>query len=162
MQAALSVHDLAARQVVWQRLALWLGTLGWRRRWRRIRRLGAGVVRRLAGLQFLRPQFELLDLAADPLRRAAELHPPQLGDLELEFLDLQRLDLYRRLRRLERVLARQRKRAQRVGFGGQFGSGERHAETYQGQDWRRSELTESEPSQTSIGCCGNGGATVRR
>jgi hypothetical protein len=44
------MHDVAARQVVWQRLALWPGALGWRRRWRRIRRLGAGVVHRLAGL----------------------------------------------------------------------------------------------------------------
>jgi hypothetical protein len=62
------------------------------------------------------------------------LHAPQLGDLELEFLDLQRLDLHRRLRRLECALASPRKRAQRVRIGGQFGSGERHATNYQGHN----------------------------
>jgi hypothetical protein len=34
-----------------------------------------------AGFQLLEPQFELLDLPGQSLRRAAELHPPQLGDL---------------------------------------------------------------------------------
>ena len=33
--------------------------------------------------------LELFDLPGQPLRGAAELHPPQLGDLELELLDLQ-------------------------------------------------------------------------
>ena len=56
-------------------------------------------VRRLAGLQLLQPEFELLDLAGDLLRRAAELHPAQLGDLELELLDLQGAALNRQLGR---------------------------------------------------------------
>ena len=126
------------------------------------RRLGAGGVRGLAGLQFLEPQFELLDLAADPLRGAAELHPAQLGDLELELLDLQRLDLHRRLRRLQLALAGQREGAQRVRIGGQFGGGERHATELSSPDWSRTRIKESELCQTSIGCCGGGGATVRR
>jgi hypothetical protein len=33
------------------------------------------------GFQLFEPQFELLDLPGHSLRRAAELHPPQLGDL---------------------------------------------------------------------------------
>jgi hypothetical protein len=32
-------------------------------------------------------ELEGLDLAHDPLRRAAQLHQPQLTDLELEILD---------------------------------------------------------------------------
>ena len=41
------------------------------------------------GFQLLEPQFELLDVPGQSLRRAAELHPPQLGDLEFELLDFQ-------------------------------------------------------------------------
>ena len=62
------MHDLLARQMLGQRLALRPGALGRRRRRRRISGLGAGGVGSLAALQFLQPQFELLDLATDPLR----------------------------------------------------------------------------------------------
>jgi hypothetical protein len=39
------------------------------------------LIFRFVGFQLLEPQFELLDLPGQSLRRAAELHPPQLGDL---------------------------------------------------------------------------------
>jgi hypothetical protein len=48
-------------------LALRLGTLAlWRRRW--LAGFGAGGVFGRAGFQFLEPEFEPLDLLADPLR----------------------------------------------------------------------------------------------
>jgi hypothetical protein len=109
-----------------------------------------------------RPQFELLDLAAGPPRRAAELRPAQLGNLELELPDLQCPDLHRHLCRLQRALTGQREGAQGVRIVGQFAGGEQHARNYQGQGWQRKEAKESEPCQTSTGCYGNGGATVRR
>src|SRR5260221_10125908 len=73
-----------------------------------VRRLGLDHVFGFAGLELLEPEFELLDLAGDPLRRPAELHAAQLGDLELELLDLQRGELDRDLGRLE-LRARGRK-----------------------------------------------------
>jgi hypothetical protein len=65
------MHDLLARQMIRQRLALrlradWFWT---------IIRHGCGDCFSLAGLQFFELQFELLDLAADPFRRTAKLHP---------------------------------------------------------------------------------------
>ena len=46
--------------------------------------------RRIAlGLEFLKRQFELLDLAAELFGRRAELHPPQPGDLSAQGIDEQ-------------------------------------------------------------------------
>ena len=71
--------------------------------------LGFQVGRRIevgcALLQVLERQHELVELGA-PLRGGAEALPPELGDLELELLDL---DLERKPRRLGE---------RRVGFGG--------------------------------------------
>ena len=50
------------------------------------------IVRRLDHLQFLEPQFQLLDLMGELLRGAAKLHAPEPRDLDLELLDLQALD----------------------------------------------------------------------
>ncbi len=75
------MHDLLARQMLGQRLALRLARA--RGSAPRVRSASAlGGIFGLAGLQLLELQFELLDLAGDPLRRPAELHPAQLGDLE--------------------------------------------------------------------------------
>ena len=65
------MHDLLARQMIGQRLALWFGALtGRRRRFGGIGP-GVGIGFRLgfgrAGFQFLKPQFELFDLPGDPL-----------------------------------------------------------------------------------------------
>jgi hypothetical protein len=76
------MHNLLARQMIGQRLALRLGVLADRRRGSR--RFGFCDFFGLSGFQFLKPQFELLDLATDALRRPAKLHPAQLGNLELE------------------------------------------------------------------------------
>ena len=38
--------------------------------------------------QLIQPQFQLLDLPGQLLRLAPELHPPQLGDQQLQMLDL--------------------------------------------------------------------------
>lgn len=46
------------------------------------RRLG------LVGLQVFQLQLQLLDLVVQLFRLAAELHAPQLGDLQLEVFDL--------------------------------------------------------------------------
>src|SRR5208337_1915232 len=123
------MHDLLARQMVRQRLALRLAALADRSH--RFGGIGLSFGFRggfgLAGFQFLKPQFELLDLAGDALRRAAKLHAAQLGDLQLELLDLQRLVLHRELRYLKLALAGQGEGAQRDHLGGQFGGGERHA-----------------------------------
>jgi hypothetical protein len=43
--------------------------------------------RRFAFLQILQHQLELLDLGVELLRRAPELHPPQLGELRLVLFD---------------------------------------------------------------------------
>jgi hypothetical protein len=73
------VHDRTARQVVRQRAFALAGLLPGSE--------AAGLLCSLAdlfgyaGFQLLEPQFELLDLPGQSLRRAAELHPPQLGDL---------------------------------------------------------------------------------
>ena len=123
------MHHLLARQMLRQWLALWLGPLA--DRWRRIGNLSLGFRNDLglAGFQFLQPQFKLFDLAAAPLRRAAKLHAPQLGNLELELFDLQRFVLNREFRHLQLTLAGQGKGAQFIRIGGQFGRGERHGPT---------------------------------
>jgi hypothetical protein len=69
------MHDIVSRQMIGQRLALGPGTFA--DRCRLILGFSAGEVFSLAALQFLEPEFELLDLAADPLRRPAKLHSPQ-------------------------------------------------------------------------------------
>ena len=122
----------------------------------------AGDVFSLAALQFLEPEFELLDLAADPLRRPAKLHSPQLGDLEFQLLDLQRLELHRRLCRLQLALTGQREDTQFGGIVRQIGRGERHAIIYRDRSCRTRTNTESVLCQTSIGRIGNAGAIVRR
>jgi hypothetical protein len=69
-----------------------------------------------AGLQLLEPQFELLDLPGQSLRRAAELHPPQLGDLELELLDFQGTQLDGELCCLQHPDPRNAARTRRSAF----------------------------------------------
>ena len=119
------MDNILARQMVRQRLALRLvGRLGCR--CRRLRRFGTRSIFGRTSLQLLKLELELGDLASDPLRRAAELHAAQLGDLEPQLLDFQRLQLYRGLRRLQLALAGQRERAQCGEIIRQFGRGERH------------------------------------
>src|ERR1700722_14889180 len=48
-----------------------------------------GYVLGFTGLQLFELKFELFDPARDPFGRLPELHPPELGDLGLELLDLQ-------------------------------------------------------------------------
>ena len=119
------MQHLLTRQVFGKRLALGLCTCRSRCVW--IVRLGLSDILGLAGLQFLQLQFQLLDLAGDPLRGPAKLHPAELGDFKAELLDLQRLELHRGLRGLQLALARQREGTQGGRISGQFGRGERHA-----------------------------------
>jgi hypothetical protein len=158
------MHDILARQMIRQRLALWLAALA-------DRSLGFGGVDLsfgfrasfgLAGFEFLKPQFELLDLTADAFRRAAKLHAAQLGDLQFEFLDLQRLVLHRELRHLQLALAGQCEGVQFGGISGQFGRGERHVSIYQAQTQPARINIESETCQTSIGRRGGSVVIVRR
>ena len=53
-------------------------------------KLGAGLTgaTRLGRLQFLQLQFQLLNLPFQLLRLASKLHAPQLGDQQLQVLDL--------------------------------------------------------------------------
>ena len=46
---------------------------------------------RLRGLQLLEPQFQLLDLARELLRGAAELQPAKLRDQKLQLIDFDRV-----------------------------------------------------------------------
>jgi hypothetical protein len=92
------VHDLLTRQMVRQWLALWPVAVTDRQR--PVFGDSLADVFGFAGFQLLEPQFELLDLPAEPLRGAAELHPPQLGDLEFELLDFQGAQLDGKLCRL--------------------------------------------------------------
>jgi hypothetical protein len=62
------MHDLAARQMIGQRLAFRPRALRRWRLWRWLRGFSAGGILGLATLQFFQPQFELLNLPADPLR----------------------------------------------------------------------------------------------
>ena len=120
------VHHLLARQVIRKLVALRSCPLAQRRR----SVFGGSLADLfgLAGFQLLEPQLELLNLPGQPLRGAAELHPPQLGDLELQLLDFEgaQLDgelcrLQFRGRRRQFTLAGQGKGPQRVGIGGQIG-----------------------------------------
>jgi hypothetical protein len=63
------MHDLLPRQMIGQRLALRLAALADRRHRFGGIGLSVGFCRGfgLTGLQFLKPQFELLDLPRDPL-----------------------------------------------------------------------------------------------
>src|SRR5580693_9270562 len=79
------VRDLLTGQVVRQRLTLWPVPLTY---WKRPAFGGSlGDLFGLAGFQFLEPQLKLFDLPGQPLRGAAELHPPQLLDFEGTQLD---------------------------------------------------------------------------
>ncbi len=100
------MQHLLARQVFGQRFALRRGARRGGCVW--IVRLDAGDILGLAGLQFLQVLYEMLDLAGDPLRGPAKLHPAQLGDLKAELLDLQRLEMHRGLRGLQLALACER------------------------------------------------------
>src|SRR5215813_2156143 len=155
------MHDLLAGQMIGQRLALRLvGARGSRSR--RVRCFGAGGIFGRTGFQFLELQLQLGDLAGDSLRRATELHAAQLRDLETQLLDLQRLQLYCSLRRLQLALAGERERVQCGGIIGQFGRGERHASTYPHSHWATRIEKESVLCQTNTGCGAGGGASVRR
>ena len=122
------VRDLLTGQVVRQRLTLWPVPLTY---WKQPAFGGSlGDLFGLAGFQLLEPQLELFDLPGhyQPLRGAAELHPPQLGDLELQLLDFEGTQLDGKLcrlqlsgRRRQFALAGQGKSPQRVGIGGQIG-----------------------------------------
>ena len=154
------MQQLKTWQVIGERLALWLCPRGgWS--------FGLagpcpGDMLGFAGLQLLKLQLQLFDLARDPLRGPAELHPAQPGDLKAQFFYLQRLELHRGLGRLQLTLAGQRKGAQGGWIGRQFGRGERHAEIYQGQPRRTTIQVESVIRQTNIGCAVGGGAIARR
>ncbi len=119
------MHDLLPGQVIGERFAFRF--CPHRARDCGFAGFGAGDILGLAGLQLLQLQFQLLDLARDPLRGAAKLHPTQLGDLKAELLDLQRPHLHGHLRGPQFALASQGEGAQGVGIGRQFGRGERHA-----------------------------------
>jgi hypothetical protein len=109
------VNDFLPGQVIRQRFAFRFGALTDRQG----RALGFGRrdVLCLTGFQVFKLQLELLDLASNPFRRAPELQAPELGNLKLEFLDLQRTQLNRKLRRFQFGLACCRKSAQRIKIG---------------------------------------------
>jgi hypothetical protein len=154
------MDDVLAGQMIGQRIALGFGTFTGRGS--TIRSFGAGGVFGRTGFQFLEPELELLDLATDPLRRAAKLHPPQLGDLELQLLDLQCLQLHRRLRRLQLALTGQREGAQFSGIDRQICRGKRHVSNYPGPYGPTRIKNESVICHTNTGCGDGGGASVRR
>jgi hypothetical protein len=79
------VHDLLAGQVIRKLVALRSCPLAQRQRL--VFGCSLADLFGLAGFQLLEPQLELLDLPGQPLRGAAELHPPQPGDLKLQLLD---------------------------------------------------------------------------
>src|SRR6201990_78480 len=93
------VHALLTRQMVWQRLSLRPVPV-MERQWP-VFGGSLGDLFGFTGFQLLEPQFELLDVPGQPLRGAAKLHPPQLGDLEFELLDFQSTQLNGELCRLQ-------------------------------------------------------------
>lgn len=126
------VHDFLARQVIRQGLALWPCSLT-QRQWPILGDRLADLLG-FARLQLLEPQFELFDPPGQPFRGAAKLHPPQLGDLELQLLDFEGAQLESqpgrlefRGRRRQFALAGERKSPQRVRIGGQIGRDQRYA-----------------------------------
>ena len=142
------VHDLLPGQVVRQLLALGLASLADRQRPVFIASLADFFG--LADFQLFEPQLKLFDLPGDALRRAAKLHPPQLGDLELQLLDLQGAQLDGEPCRLQFrscfrqfALAGQGKSPQRIRVGGQIGAGQRHAPPLSNATAGRQERTEN-------------------
>jgi hypothetical protein len=77
-----------ARTIIGHRRLAGFGRIGRRHRGR----LGN---HRFAGLDLLDRQLELGNLAGQLLRGTAELQPPQPGQLQLQLLELERLDLQR-------------------------------------------------------------------
>jgi len=67
--------------------------------------LGACVTLRHAFLEFAEQQLELLDLAVELLRGAAEPRPSQHRELRFEMLDLQRLGIELRIAHREQPIA---------------------------------------------------------
>ena len=117
------MHDFLPGEMLRQRFALWLAALA-KRQWPVFGRCLADVFG-LADLELLEPQLELFDLSRHPLRGATKLHPPQLGDLELQLLDLEGAQLHGELCRLQLgigrnqfALAGQSKGPQRSGSEG--------------------------------------------
>ncbi len=82
------MDNVAARQMLGQRQTLGLALPRDRRRHARVG--GRARLRRFNGLQLLELQLELVDHARQALRRLAELHAAQLGQLRFELLDLER------------------------------------------------------------------------
>ena len=76
------VHDLLTRQMIRQLACALAGPFVYRQR--SVFGSSLADLFGLAGFQLLEPQLKLFDLPGQPLRGAAELHPPQLGDLELQ------------------------------------------------------------------------------
>ena len=76
-----------ARQVLGQWLSYWFrrDACNGRNPCRCVR---SSCVLRLRRLQLVQPQLQLLDLTIQLLRLTPELHPPQLGDQQLQMLDL--------------------------------------------------------------------------
>ena len=115
MRLGAVLHHLA-RQVLRQRAAgrlaaLWPG--------RGVRRILGGCRGGRLRLQLLERQLQLVGLGRQPLRRAAELQPPQPGQLQPEPLDQRALIGQRRG-------LRQHDGAQRVGVVGQGGEIDDH------------------------------------
>src|SRR6267378_8405843 len=69
------------------------------------RLLGACVTLRHAFLEFAEQQLELLDLAVELLRGAAEPRPSQYRELRFEMLDLKRLGIELRIAHREQPIA---------------------------------------------------------
>ncbi len=76
------IYVLDARQVLRQRLARWLVARCL------VHRRALALCLAFGGLQVLQLQFQLFDLVVQLLGFAAELHAPQLGDHQLQVLDL--------------------------------------------------------------------------
>jgi hypothetical protein len=121
------IDFFVARQVVGQRLAYRFLA----RRLVGFRHLARGLA--FVGLQVFQLQFQLLDLMVEFFGLAAELHAPQLGDEQLEVLDLggARVQLYRQAGELvvaflDPTLACQQQRLQGIDVVGQVG-GVEHA-----------------------------------
>ena len=116
------MDDLLARQVVrqWPALRLQPPRPG---RWN-AGLLGGGFALRLAGLQLLKLQFELLDCPVETFGGTAELHATQPGELHLQLLDLQSAQLNGRHGRRELGLTGQGESPQRFGIGRQIGGGQ--------------------------------------
>ena len=111
--------DLPARQVLGQRLAAAANVFSGRRF---VRRVGPGSISlgRLR-LQLLQRQFKLCDLVSQALRRLAELHAPEPGQLGAQMLGLQRLVAQPGLSHPAGRPLRRQVRQQRADHGAQGG-----------------------------------------